>query len=173
MRPGWKALAFLIIFTVLHFAYEWTGWRPLMILSGTSESVFEHLKMAFWSYALLSAAEALWQRRRWGRELGGQLYARAVSTLLVPWVIVIVWYLVPGIVGKVDSIALDLGWAIGVTYLAGWVGAVLEREMSGKRPSPVATGTAVALLAISCFFFVRFSFGKPWLDLFVDPVSLK
>ncbi|MDZ7372380.1 MAG: hypothetical protein ONB23_00280 [candidate division KSB1 bacterium] len=173
MRPAGKAFLFLAVFSILHFAHQVTGWSFLRVFSGTSESVFEHLKMAFWSYGVVSAVD-LWLQWRAGRlEPASDLFASALTILLVPWVVAIVWYLWPGILGKTDTLAADLGWAIAVTTFAGWSGALVERELRRLEPSRTTRVLALALLAVSCFFFVRFSFGPPWLDLFVDPAVLR
>jgi hypothetical protein len=41
-----KAVIFLLIFLILHFGYEITGWVFLTPFCGVNESVFQHLKMA-------------------------------------------------------------------------------------------------------------------------------
>jgi hypothetical protein len=49
-----KPLLFLLSFSLFHFGYEITGWNLLTPFCGINESVFQHLKMAFWGYLLVS-----------------------------------------------------------------------------------------------------------------------
>jgi hypothetical protein len=58
-RHAWGILtaAIMPIFlpgSILHFAYDWSGgWRPVAPVGAVNESVWEHLKIAYWP-ALLS-----------------------------------------------------------------------------------------------------------------------
>ena len=54
-----KSLIYLFIFIILHFGYELTQWSFLTPFCGINESVFQHLKMAFWAYLFTSGIEYL------------------------------------------------------------------------------------------------------------------
>jgi len=44
--------------TLLHFAYGWSGrWLPLALIAPVNESVWEHLKMAYWPLCALTLVE--------------------------------------------------------------------------------------------------------------------
>jgi len=49
----------LFSFSLFHFGYEITGWGFLAPFCGVNESVFQHLKMAFWGYLLVAVGEYL------------------------------------------------------------------------------------------------------------------
>ncbi len=48
-----KLLLFLVIFAILHFSYDLLPNNITKIFSGTEESVFSHLKIAFWAYLMI------------------------------------------------------------------------------------------------------------------------
>lgn len=57
----WEAsgAAFMILAgSALHFVFDWTGgWPPVAVIAAVNESIWEHLKLAFWpgiAWALLS-----------------------------------------------------------------------------------------------------------------------
>jgi len=52
-----KAFIYLILFSVLHFGYDLTHLSFLKPFCGINESIFQHLKIAFWAYLLASLIE--------------------------------------------------------------------------------------------------------------------
>ncbi len=51
-------VAIVVSGALLHFAYEWSGrWLPLASLAPVNESVWEHLKMAYWPLLVLTLVE--------------------------------------------------------------------------------------------------------------------
>ncbi|AEH50749.1 DUF6512 family protein [Pseudothermotoga thermarum] len=168
MRIFTKVIFYVLIFSLLHFGYELTGWDFLIPFCGIDESVFEHLKMGFWAYLLVSLLEfALLKRKH--RLPNNFWFSRLISTMFIPWIIVVVWYVVPGIVGKVESIALELVWAFFVVVVSGIVGIVLERLTEKMHFGTTVKLMILILFFVLIFFFVRFSFSKPWVDLFQNP----
>ena len=100
------------------------------------------------------------------------MYSRMLSAVLVPWVILLIWYLLPGVIGRVGSIFIEVLWAVLVTYLSGLFVAQIEKEVE-KVEFQVATKVVlVALTVVSAFLFVLFTYRLPWIDLFVDPETL-
>gem|GEM_PF-6335425 len=52
------------MFSIFHFGYELIKSPLLKPFCGINESVFQHLKMAFWGYALLSIGEYFLLKKR-------------------------------------------------------------------------------------------------------------
>jgi len=162
-----KILIYTALFSVLHFGYELTGWDFLKIFCGTDESVFEHIKMGFWAYLFTSIIEFFTlknKRNFWS--------SRLFSTSLVPWFVAIVWYMVAAIFGKVEVVWIELTWAFAVVIISGLFAKVVERELETLKISRAFKTVIAVLVVVSVIFFVRFSFAKPWIDVFVDPYTL-
>ncbi len=164
-----KTLLYVALFSVLHFGYELTELPFLKPFCGIDESVFEHIKMGFWAYLTVSIIEYFLSRKR--VEAQSFWYSRLLSTVLVPWSIVIVWYMVPAIFGHVESTALELTWAFAVVILSGIAGIMLEKTVERVSLSSPVRMIILVLFVMSVIFYVRFSFSKPWIDLFIDPLS--
>ena len=168
-----KAFLFLLAFCLLHYGYELTGIAFLKPFCGTNESVFQHLKMAFWAYVLLSLIEFALPKKRKGTGTKNFAHSRMLSAVLVPWVILLIWYLLPGVFGRVGSLFVEVLWAVLVTYLSGLFVAQIEREVEKVQFGAATKIVVVALTAISAFIFVLFTYRPPWIDLFVNPETLK
>ena len=58
---GWElaGVAFIVALgSALHFAFAWTGyWQPVALVAAVNESIWEHLKLAFWPGLLWAAIE--------------------------------------------------------------------------------------------------------------------
>ncbi|RKY19108.1 MAG: hypothetical protein DRP63_01120 [Planctomycetota bacterium] len=167
-----KAFLFLLAFCVFHYGYELTELAFLKPFCGTNESVFQHLKMAFWAYVLLSVVEFALLKRRQDPKIRNFVYSRMLSAVLLPWVIVLTWYLLPGVFGRVGSIFIEVLWAVLVTYLSGLFVVQIEKEVEKVQFQVATKVVLLALTVISAFLFVLFTYRLPWIDLFVDPQTL-
>jgi len=168
MKTYLKALLFLIIFIILHFAYDLTHWSFLAPFCGVNESVFQHLKMAFWSYFFVSLIEYSIVRRKLSRKFFW--YPRLLSAIIVPWFAMLIWYLVPALHGRVESLALEVLWSIFTTYSSGIIGAVVEGNIEVISEFRLEFKIAILTLFVtSAFLYVWFTYNPPWIDVFINP----
>ncbi|NPV88177.1 hypothetical protein HPY42_01440 [Coprothermobacteraceae bacterium] len=168
MRAWLKSVLFLLLLSILHFGYDATGWAFLKPFCGTNESVFQHLKMGFWAYLLLLAIEYLVLYRGRGTTSSFVLSGVLVA-VMVPWVVVLVWYLAPALYGKPLPLALELIWAAFATLLAGFIAAILHGSLRRAHFSGRAVLALLLLAGLSVFFFTWFTYHSPWIDLFQIP----
>ncbi|MGB9721638.1 MAG: DUF6512 family protein [bacterium] len=166
-----KALLYLIIFSILHFGYDLTGWSILTPFCGIDESIFQHLKMAFWAYLFTSIIEYLLTKKRVVNKLGFW-YARLLSTVFVPWFVFLIWYLVPAIFGKTGSNFIELVWAITSSYLSGIFAGLTERSAEKIEFNVSIRIVIIILIIFSAFLFIRFTYSLPWVDMFANPEAL-
>ncbi len=162
-----KSFIFLIIFSILHFGYDITHWAFLKPFCGIDESVFQHLKMAFWAYFLTSWIDFLVMRKKsffW--------YSRFLSTTVVPWFIFLVWYLVPAFFGKLTSSTLDLLWAIFSSYISAIMAGIVEKNVERVSGNLSFKIIIISLFIISALLYIFFTYKLPWIDLFVNPEIL-
>lgn len=159
----WKVLLFLAIYVVLHFGYELTQLEFLRPFCGTDESVFEHLKIGFWAYFFSTFIEFFASKsvRFW--------FPRLLSNVLVPWAILLIWYMFPLFVGHTGSPVVEIVWAFVVVFVTGLLGVAFERDLE-KIPLRSRVKTIILLLfVLSVVFYVGFSFSKPEVDFFKVP----
>ena len=138
---AWEITGFVVISfsgSLLHFAFEFFGeWPPMALLAAVNESVWEHLKLAFWPALVFALIEWPFFRRRW-RNLRT---AKAAGSFVMPLGIVLLFYgytaLAGGNVLWADISLFILAVLIG-QMLSGWIMARRPRqsrfEDSGRNP---------------------------------------
>jgi hypothetical protein len=86
----------LILGTLLHFTYEWSGYNPIVgFFSATDESTIEHLKMIFMPFFLFSIFEYF----AYGKNTPGFILTKGLSVSIGMISIVVLFYLYTWIVG--------------------------------------------------------------------------
>ncbi|RKZ19264.1 hypothetical protein DRQ18_07775, partial [bacterium] len=167
-----KSFLFLVVFSVLHMGYELTEWRFLTPFCGVNESVFQHLKMAFWGYLFLAGLiEYPFVKRKDSLPVNFW-YSRFLTAVMLPWVVFLLWYILPGFCGRFHSLWADLAWAVCITYLSCLFTGYIEKSMEDANFSLSARYSILLLLFVSCLLFVWFTYKLPWIDLFVNPENL-
>ena len=174
MKTYIKALLFLGVFSVLHFGYELTEWKFLIPICGISESVFQHLKMAFWAYIITSALERIPSKGKRTEPVSKAefWYSRFLSAVIVPWLIFILWYFLPAVYGRAKSLFVDLSWSLLTTFTAALFAAQIEQEIQKLTLSKDTRLLIIFLVVASGFLFVFFTFKLPWVDLFINPATI-
>lgn len=166
-----KSLLYLVIFSVLHFGYDLTHWTFLTPFCGINESVFQHLKMAFWAYLLTSLIEYFLVRRKLSKTKTFW-YPRFLSTIIVPWLVALIWYLAPALLGRIESLILELIWAIFTTYFSGVMGGIIEKNIKEDTITISFKIAILILFIISAFLYIWFTYKPPWIDLFINPETI-
>lgn len=90
--------------SALHFAFAWSGhWKPIAIVAAVNESVWEHLKLAFWPGLLWALLEAWFVRldawRFWA--------AKGLALIVAPLLIVLLFYGYTNFIGR-NLLVLDI-----------------------------------------------------------------
>lgn len=152
--------------SALHFVFEWSGeWTPLAFIAAVNESVWEHLKLAFWPGMIYSLIAYPFLKRKtknfWAAKTTG-LYA-------MPIVIIVMFYSYLAIAGK-----SNLVYDISTFILAVSAGQLLSYHLIMKDTCERRLKIiAVALLVIITAAFSLFTFFPPKFPLFRDFVTGK
>lgn len=145
--------------SALHFTFAWSGaWTPLALIAAVNESVWEHLKIAFWPGLLWAAASAR-------RDGAAHWAAQGVGLFAVSAVIVAVFYGYTAVLGDnylfVDIATFALAIAIG-QVLAAELTPPMRRRGAFRR-------IGAALLIGQVAAFALFTYLPPPFELFKDP----
>ncbi len=163
-----KAFIYLIFFSILHFGYDLTHLSFLKPFCGIDESVFQHLKMAFWAYLLASLVEYPVYKRK-NKKYDSFWIPRFFSATVVPWTIFLVWYLAPATGGKFRLSYMELIWALVVSYFSGLAGGLIERTLEEQRLAFCFKVLVIFLALASAFLYIAFTYQLPWIDMFRAP----
>jgi len=161
---AWEVVGFFFIIgvgTLLHFVYAWSGDSPIVApFAAVNESVWEHLKLAFWPALVWTLLERAPLKTR-----GNNFWlARALGTLLMPVLIVALHYFYLFLLGE-HVLFLD----ITIFVLAVFAGQYASyRLFTGDERSPLANMLAPALLVAMAVLFVVFTFTTPEAGIFRD-----
>lgn len=148
-------VAFVVVAgSLLHFAYDWLGRSPWIApIAAIDESIWEHLKLAFWPAAVFAVLQAA----AIGSQVRNFVLGKAIALTVAPLAIVLGFYFYTAVLGfhtlaadvALFVIAVALGAAAGLA-----VYAMPDFAASGRR-----AGVAVIVAWIAAF--ATFTFAKP------------
>lgn len=158
------ALFIIILGTLMHFAFEWAGgWKPLALFAAVNESVWEHLKLAFWPAFLFAILECVLLRKDWR----SFFIAKAASFYVMPATIMVLFYTYTGIIGF-SILAVDISTFVIAALLGQYVS---YRIMVSGKSSTAAVILSLAAILLITLAFSLFTFYPPHIPLFKDPVT--
>ena len=154
----------LILGTLLHFIFQWTGQAPAAgFFSAVNESTWEHLKLLFYPCFLFFLFEHFKTRA----DFTGLFTCRIIGLMLGLLVIVAGFYTYSGIIGRSFLVIDILLFAAGVLTAYLWsTKNYLARTYNKTNSLPI-----VCLLFVFLFLFILFTYLPPHIALFMDPVS--
>ena len=148
--------------SLLHFAFDWSGgWRPLALVAAVNESVWEHLKLAFWPgvlWAALAPAPADLPRT-------ALLAARGLTLPVTAALIVAIFTTYTAILGR-NLLPLDIGTFALAILLGQGLSAWLIGQGALERPAVRRAG--LALLGVQLVAYGLFTFLPPHHWLFIE-----
>lgn len=162
---NWQIIAIivcLILGTILHFTYEWSGDNPIVgIFSATNESTWEHLKLLFYPMTLMAIIGYFVIGKNRKNYWLGQVIGIIIAMLFV----VIFFYTYSGIIGK-TLLVLDIGSFVVGIILGEYIAYLIiksEKQYNAEVPS-------ILLIVVILLTFVIFTFYPPIIPLFEDPI---
>ena len=163
LRKLLMAFVFLAVFAAVHLAGELIPVRtPFFAIS---ESVWEHLKIGFWSYGITYGIF-------WAATRRGSLSGLFSGTLFALSAIFILYYTslnLGALPGRLP-LALDIAIVSAITFLSGLIG-VEAGELADSNPPRggflVSSGILWVLLMV---LFIIYTYREPALPLFQEPV---
>ena len=132
----------VIVGSLLHFTFAWSGyWPPVALIAAVNESVWEHLKLAFWPSIVWAAAVYVALRPNATQFWSASGYA----LLIAPLLIVTIFYTYTAIVGR-NLLALDIATFV-IAVAAGQIASATLANV--LRPSSYAIAEEGFSLSVS------------------------
>lgn len=164
---GWRQLDLLatipifLVGSALHFAYGWLGqWPPAALFAAVNESVWEHLKIAFWPALFWASVQLCLGRPR----ENGYWAARGFGLMTISLAIVAIFYGYTAILGN-HLLLLDIA-TFAISILCGQAVSIVALPAVRRRPQVRILGLAALLVQVGAFS--TFSYAPPHLVLFED-----
>lgn len=152
----------LILGTLLHFTYEWSGENAFVgSFSAVNESVWEHLKLVFFPMLIAAIIEYFFVKD----VSKNYVEAKTIGIFTAISFIVVAFFTYSGIIGT-SLIVIDILIFILSIILGEYVA---YRLMKRKDESTVATEVlAIIILTLLFIFFIIFTYLPPEVNLFRD-----
>jgi hypothetical protein len=163
-----KALLLQVAFLVLHYAYDFFPNGFTRIISGTSEAVFQHMKIGFYSIALINLVEFLIKRNKVERP-GDYGFARLASAMFYCWPMFILFFTPPAYYGKYPTDLAEIISANIILYLTSLSALIFENQLERIRITRSFKVVIAGLALIFISLLVIYSFQNPWFDVFAIP----
>ena len=163
-----KALLLQVAFLVLHYAYDFFPNGFTRIISGTSEAVFQHMKIGFNSLALVNLVEFLIKRKKVDRPANFG-FARIASTMFYCWPMFILFFTPPAYYGKYPNDLVEIISANIILYLTSLSALIFENQLERIHITKAFRVVIAALALIFISLLVIYSFHNPWFDVFTIP----
>src|SRR6056297_2439307 len=164
-----RAGIFFIVFLLLHFLYDFLPSPFIGIFSGTSEAVFQHLKMGFYAYLAAGLLESLLIRAYRPLFSPRVLFPLIGTAVVVPWMLFLLYYLLPAFFGDVENMVFHVIYSIVITYIAGIFAVIVRDELATASLSTPFKLVVVILSAATLTIVLVFNTQAPPLDLFELP----
>lgn len=157
-------IAVIIFGTLLHYLYQISKENKLVaLISAVNESVWEHLKLSFFSIIIIGIFEYLLFKN----ETNNFWTSKMIASIFAMSFTIITFYTYYGIIGK-DNLFLDISiFIIGIV-----VSEILSYKVMQSTNLNIEFYSKIILLIISLFFGI-FTFNPPRIPLFQDPVTKK
>lgn len=153
----------IILGSLLHFLYDWSGkWPPLAIFAAVNESVWEHMKIAFWPALIF----AVMQFFLMGERPADFLFAKTVNFYLLAFLIPFLYYAYTALTGK-NYLVVDILIFVVAAVIAHLVSYKL---MAMNLPAEWNYYAVVPLMALLAAFSL-FTLYPPHFELFQSPHS--
>ena len=159
-------LFIVIVGSMLHFLFAWSrNFYPVGAIAAVNESVWEHLKLGFWSVIFFAPIEFIFlkdilQERNF-------ITARMIAAYTIPISIVVIFYSYTAIIGTHLLIFDILTFIIAVV-----IGQIASYKLMGLKQLPkYSQFIALILLVLLAIIFVVFTFFPPSLPIFQDSLT--
>ena len=167
-----RCFAFLALFLILHYAYDFAPDGILKtgigIFSGTSESMFQHMKNAFYAYILLFLLEYTVFRKQI-QVPAAYFFSNLISTILLPWLIFIGYYSVLAFTGRFQNIVVEIVYANIITLGMLYITTTIQQKLLAVNYTRELKIMILFLLVCMVTQFTLFTFNIPSLGFFFEP----
>jgi hypothetical protein len=154
-----------ILGTILHFTFNLSGkWKPIAIISAVNESVWEHLKIGYWPALIWAIIEFF----IFGKNTSNFLFAKSITLILIPLIIVLLFYSYTYFVKHIFIIDLLIFWvAIIVAQIVSYRLILINQKYL------ILNVLGGFIIVITLILFSLFSYFPPRLKIFRDYSSGK
>jgi len=159
---------YLAIFLTLHYLYRWFPIVFISLFSAIYESVYQHMKIAFYTYLILTLIEFILFRNKM-TDSKKFIYSHLFSAVLIPFITLVLFLMGAVVYDAERSYVVEIIYAIIITYLSGFSISIIEQELKDTEFSKRFKVFLLVIIVIMIVEFTVFTFNLPWHDIFANP----
>jgi hypothetical protein len=154
----------IILGSILHFTFDFLGQNPIVaVFSAVNESVWEHLKLAFWPTLLFMLLEYRPMKKSTNNFFLAKLLGVCLMIILIP----VIFYSYTAVTGK-SIFVIDISTFVIVVV----IGQMLSfKLLTYKKLSQNYDRLSIVALILLATIFALFTFFPPHLLIFRDPLT--
>jgi len=161
-RTSLKIIVYCLVFSVLHFLYMFFPYDLVALISCNGESVFQHLKLAFYSYIITSVIEY----KLYGGDKNFWIM-RLLSSNLMGLIQMMFWYIPFVFIGQMEDMSIKLPYAYFIQVMCViWLCAFEESKIGFTK---VSKASIIFLSLVLVYLYSGYTFVMPYTDLFYTP----
>ena len=165
-----RSLLFLAIFIGMHYLYKFFPFVIFQLFSGINESVFQHMKIGFYSYLILTVIEFFIFKEKI-TDASKFLFSRIFSMILYPFLIFLLFLFTRVVYPWQMHFVIEIISAQTVVYISVLILGFIELDIVklefGKRLKVLL----LILLVLLIIEFTAFTFYLPWHDILANPYA--
>ena len=163
-----KVILLQVLFLLLHYLYDWFPNGVTAIISATNESVYQHMKVAFFAYIVVALIEyALFRKHVESRSTF--FHIRAFIAVVFSLLVIVWFYAACAYFVKFESVFLEVLFANIATILTSLTALHLEQHLEKVELSRGFKWFSAGMFAVALSEFITFTYRLPWLDVFANP----
>lgn len=163
-----KILLIQAIFLFLHYLPDWFPNNLTSLFSGINESVYQHMKLGYFSYLLFAVIE-FFSTRKSIRSFDRYLYARLFSAAFLPLAMMVIYLSGPLVFGRLENMVLEIVFGNAALLATSFSTLTVERHIEKTKPGFTFCVVIAALFVLSFAQFIAFTIRVPWFDIFAIP----
>jgi hypothetical protein len=149
--------------SMLHFTFDWSGNQPLVgVFSAVNESVWEHLKIAFWPTLLY----LIFEYRYLYKKSNNFFVAKTLGIYSIMIIIPLIFYSYTALLE--ESLIIDISSFIFAIIFGQLVS---YKVLTCKKFSRIFEQISLVALVVLALAFVVFTFYPPQVPFFQDPIT--
>lgn len=165
----WELIGFFFIITfgtLFHFFYDWSGKSSIVgLFAPVNESIWEHLKLGFWSIAIFSIIEYKFIKEK----VNNFIIAKAAGLIVIELFIVIFYYSYISLVGKNSLFLNILSYVLGALFCQ-----IISYQILLKRKlNDWLRVISISFIIIFGILLMVFTYFTPELPIFFDKSTNK
>ena len=161
-------IAIVLISSLSHFLYGFSGNIKIVgIFTPINESIWEHLKLAFYPTVLWWGMGYFIYRRKMYIDIRKWIMSMTISIIISPIIIIIFFYTYTGALG-IQNLVLDIFSLILGVFIGQLIGL---KYYENYKYNKVVFYSLMFILLLDIVLFTYFTFNPPNIPLFIDSTT--